>query len=1554
MLSPQNSSVLQVVLEQSRRVLETYRIDPGLIQEHANGERRITQGGYGDRQIYELVQNGADELRHDPGGRISVVLTRAYLYCANQGAAMTPEGADTILRMSVSRKRGGQIGRFGVGVKSVLAITDSPQFFSRDDDKSFGFDREWATEEIKAVRPDAEEIPVLRMAQPLDRDKAAAADPVLAELLEWATTVVRLPLKPSQVDRLGKDLEAFPDEFSLFSPHVGTVILEDRRSARAVTRQIFQRIDGDRRTLTVKKSPGGTKDESWRVFSRTHRPSTKALGEAGELHDRPEIDVSWAVPDRTGRETGLGEFWAYFPTNFKTTLRGIINAPWKTSEDRQNLYDANAFNKELIQVAAGLVVDSLPLLSRADDRCAYLDQVPARGREEPQFAATELVRTIWEIAAVRSTLVDQDGRFGTATEVRLHPEDLREEWRELWAGYPGRPRNWCHHSVERTPHRRQSAERILSIAKVPVASVREWLEALVQDESPEASARAIRIVADMKSRNHRLSEEALKAKVILTEAHGLVAPSPKVFRRTSTDSLSDQMVYVDDRVLADDSIRRRLDELGVHEADAAGRFASVLEQGFFGYGDVQWTAFWELSRQAGPADTLAALRAAKIDAAGQLKVRTVSGEFRPISECLLPGKVVPADGSRDARIAVDLNFHDSDRIILRDLGLLDGPVTSVDPTSEPWYREYTEKLWNLYCKRLPASTRGRPQLTTMRFDGAAPAGPLHFLTELSSEGRAAFLQHIPSHGLVTKWTMEDSRQRSTRQAVVSPLVWMARTHGRLQTSWGIRPVRDCVSPLLRQYADVLPVADVPVNLAEVLRLPTTLGDVQAQIWSETVKKASASQDDSFPGRVYALLFEAGAAWPEGATTRCKVGDEWTSDQPDGEIAVTANRAEYDALVRERIPALLAPTSEAAEQMRETWGMLDPSAVIQKEVRFVPQEEPVLLAEEFPHLRVQHRAKVDGWHLVRCDELEEITRTPHGMRTTSVKAAIHERSVLVLKPADDLAALMAVDRELKLGLGRYGCEGIIQRREQQRNNERLRRAREAADTASKVLELVGEEALRRGLPQGLVESEQAESGRVPDARRIAELAVHAHGPAILRHYNKDIAANVPEAAGSFSGDNRSMQIVNQLRLPESFAGARAQRLDPTEVISGPTEFPRLHDYQERLASNMFDLLTRYRAGRGMLCLPTGAGKTRVAVEAVIRVIKEQGLQRRPVLWIAQTEELCEQAVQSWKFVWSKVGPEDRLTISRLWSGNEAAAVRDTHHLVVATDAKLERCLDTSDYEWLRDAALVLIDEAHTSITPRYTQLLASLGITYRSSERPLIGLTATPFRGFNVEETRRLVDRYGKTRLDDGIFESDDPYAELQKLGVLAQVEHRELKGATIKLTAGELANIDFQGRLPAAVEEQLAQDQERNDMLIDEILNLPDDGPVLLFATSVNHAKLMAARLTGKGVEAEAVDAATPASERRAIVERFRSGRTRVLTNYGVLAQGFDAPATRTVVVARPTYSPNVYQQMIGRGLRGPRNGGKETCLILDVHDNITNYDKQLAFTGFEHLWSRK
>jgi superfamily II DNA or RNA helicase len=304
------------------------------------------------------------------------------------------------------------------------------------------------------------------------------------------------------------------------------------------------------------------------------------------------------------------------------------------------------------------------------------------------------------------------------------------------------------------------------------------------------------------------------------------------------------------------------------------------------------------------------------------------------------------------------------------------------------------------------------------------------------------------------------------------------------------------------------------------------------------------------------------------------------------------------------------------------------------------------------------------------------------------------------------------------------------------------------------------------------------------------------------------------------------------------------------------------------------------------------------------------------------------------------------------------VEEGYHLVIATDAKLEKVIEADEYAWLREARAVIVDEAHTSISPRYTRVLAALGLTPHRSRCPLIGLTATPFRGTNSEESDRLVARYGRNRLDhrrDGTeILGAEPYATLQELGVLAQVEHEELPGARLDLSERERGALEQLRRLPSSAEERLGHDAARNQILLDKILELPDDWPILLFATSVNHAQTMAALLTRKGVSAAAVSSDTDLGQRRYAIEQFRQRRIRVLANYNVLSQGFDAPATRAVIVARPTYSPNVYQQMIGRGIRGPLNGGEPKCLIVNVADNIAQYGEDLAFTQFEYLWKHR
>ncbi|KPC66051.1 sacsin N-terminal ATP-binding-like domain-containing protein [Streptomyces chattanoogensis] len=1583
-----SSSVVQTVLEQSSRVLQTYAVDPGLVAEHANGERRITQGGYGDRQLFELVQNASDEMADASSGRVHVVLTETHLYCANEGNPVTPEGAETILRMSMSKKRGGQIGRFGVGVKSVLVVTDAPEFFSSTG--SFGFARAWSYEQIRAVPgvtarygPDFD-APVLRMARPLDVQAERASDHVLNELLAWATTVVRLPLLPKADDRLGRDMhggrakdhgeprEEFPVGFQLFSPHVAKVVLEDRRPRPMARRTLTSQQTGDLHTVVEERTGKAVATDRWRVFTTTHEPGPSARADAGELHDRLSLDLAWGVPalekdPESGlyvspRSRGRGKFWSFFPTKYEMSLSGILNGAWKTNEDRQNLLDSSPFNQEMIRVSAKLVVDSLPALAPEEDPAAYLPLLPGRVKEAISWADEFLTREIWARTADRPSLPDQDGVLRIPTALRIHPRldrDLKKlsSWLRMWHECPGRPSNWLHPSAEADALRSGKVEHIISTAGHERTDVREWLEALVESGTPEASAMAVRILADMIENRSPYAEEARKAHIVLTEEHGLVAPvHGKVFRRADQGGLREALVYVVDELAQDPSLAHALNVLGIREADVEGRFVSVLDQGFGHYSDSDWERFWELFRQAGLRRLAHKVLERVPTPRSTLRVRTADGRFRPVEDCMLPGVV--ADATRDPSIAVDMAFHSDDTPFFSQVGLRERPSGGVRPQEdEAWFVEYREALHAAYLRGLD-SRAPRPALNRMKVEGAAIGGPLHLFRALSEESRAAFLKVLPDDAVVDNWTRQIGAQTNTRQAVPSPIRWMLRKFGTIATSQGIKSLKEAVGPQLADYRDVLPVADISPEKARRLRLPTTVDDVPADRWDTLLDEVTRSEDDSFVGATYVMLTRFGADFPEDSLTRCRIGDAWGT-RPDGEITVAVGAAQYQALRAEQLPALLVPTADDAELMIEKWGMLRYADVISLETREVPEGDPVPLVELFPALRQRLNSGNRNSMVQRCSELEEVTRTPNGTHASPLDAVRQDSTVKVRVPLDPEPMLRLIDRELGLGLGAAGCLAVLEHQDRMARDSEMKAAqkavREAPDVVAKIELLIGADALRTGLPEGLMEAElQATDGVEPSGRRIAQMAFNAHGDGVLQQHTRDIQARFPNAPVAYGGSSAAIAFVSELRLPVAFAGSRTPSPPPFETVEGPRDFPSLHEYQEDLVRNISTMLDRLAPQRGMLSLPTGAGKTRVTAEAVIRWVKRVGDLKGPLLWIAQTEELCEQAVQSWKFVWSKVGAERPLTISRLWSTNEVGNVVDHPHLVVATDAKLERCLGTDQYTWLCQAALVIVDEAHTAISKRYTEILGQLGLTQYETGRHLLGLTATPFRNTNEEETRRLVGRFGNRRLDEGVFPSGDPYRDLQGWGMLAQVEHRTLEGGRIELTRDEKTHADRMAMLSRSAEQRLADDHARSRRIVNSVAELPDDWTTLLFATSVDHAKYLAAMLNDRGVPSAAVDSTTSTQDRRNRIENFRSGRIRVLTNYGVLTQGFDAPATRAVVVARPVYSTNVYQQMIGRGLRGPLNGGKDSCLILNVSDNIANFDTHLAFTQFEHLWSRK
>ena len=479
------------ITKESKKTLAAYRIQADRIAEDANLEEDTARGGYAHRQLFELIQNGADALSGSSGGRVFVELTPTHLYCADNGRPIDSDGMKALMFSRLSPKRGtNEIGRFGLGFKSVLGVTDTPEFFSHSG--SFRFDRERAARLLQPIAPNLGRYPVLRLPEAIDPWTSMKADSTLGVLMSWATNIVRLPLKVEAHADLGNQIDEFPAEFLLFVEHVKRLVLKshEQETAREVT---LSHIDG----LRVLDN-GGVRTR-WALFEDTHRLSQDARSDSRSLDEASEVPISWAAPVDSPNEAG--KFWAFFPTKTTSLLSGILNAPWKTNEDRQNLLPG-VYNDELIDAAAGIVATASPGLSTQRDPARHLDALPRRhygGDSEHSDRLREQLNLKLNDQAIAP---DQYGELRTLVELSYPPrhsypaQEMNPEALERWAAYSGRPAGWLHHSAvtRRGATRMATLDRLYEAADanpyslLPRATISEWLEALLCDESSQMSA----------------------------------------------------------------------------------------------------------------------------------------------------------------------------------------------------------------------------------------------------------------------------------------------------------------------------------------------------------------------------------------------------------------------------------------------------------------------------------------------------------------------------------------------------------------------------------------------------------------------------------------------------------------------------------------------------------------------------------------------------------------------------------------------------------------------------------------------------------------------------------------------------------------------------------------------------------------------------------------------------------------------------------------------------------------------------------------------------------
>jgi len=335
--------------------------------------------------------------------------------------------------------------------------------------------------------------------------------------------------------------------------------------------------------------------------------------------------------------------------------------------------------------------------------------------------------------------------------------------------------------------------------------------------------------------------------------------------------------------------------------------------------------------------------------------------------------------------------------------------------------------------------------------------------------------------------------------------------------------------------------------------------------------------------------------------------------------------------------------------------------------------------------------------------------------------------------------------------------------------------------------------------------------------------------------------------------------------------------------------QLRDYQQALVQQVFAL---WHSGkrRVMLQLPTGSGKT-VLFSAIAHEFTTRG---EGVLVLAHREELLTQAREKLEAVTGMpVG-----IIKAGYSVNPLFPVQ-----VASVQTLIRR-------QHLPEAALVVCDEAHHSISRSYTAIFERYQQSY------VLGVSGTPAR----------IDGQGFKFLYDALVVGPS-VAELIQSGHLCRFKlfaaQNFITTSGVRTTGGDFNQRD----LAEAVNTSLVMGD-----LIQTWRKYASGKKTVVFAVDVAHSKAVAAAYLEAGIPAEHLDGETPTDQRKAILKRFRTGQTLVLTNCGIISEGFDVPSIEAIQCVRPTKSLILWLQMVGRALRPAPL--KEHAIIIDHTQN--------------------
>lgn len=1562
----------QKVEEQFHAALNAYEADPKLIVEHYNQEESFRTGGYSNRQIFELVQNAADAVHKGRGeGRIEIILIDGVLYCANEGQPFNSLGVDTVTHAYLSSKRDDEIGRFGLGFKSILSLSDHPQIFSRS--VSFEFNAQEARQSLEALRVGyAGEIPRFRVPTLLDAEQEFQSDRVLAELSTWASTVVKIPIEHDD-SSLIEQLEEFSTEFLLFAESVNEVEISihyfnEETEAVEPERWIHSRQDSGSPDRCVLIYPNGIKS-TWLKDSQMVAVDDSFRRELGDSRYRDKVKITYAAP--IDSSTPTGRFWSFFPLQDKTSVSGILNAPWSVNDDRTTLLHSSQFNRMLLKRFVVMFVRNLHHFSTADDPARHFDYLPSRAREVDNEADRYLSVHIPAEARSLGIIPNLDGTFSHARDLTTLKLGISVEpmSRKIWADSSLVPRESPHPTCFTSRARSARFEDLVTMESgegKPVVDIKEvgiasWLTRLGQSTDFVLTLAALKILDTNTS--HKIRDEALMAAIIpLADGRwAKVNDSAEVLIPTDemdTQLLENQSEFglVDPELVGMPEARTLLKKFGFEDVDRARIFGIQLDRVASSTpgpeSDEKWTALWNQAEEVS-LRSLNAIIQSHLGVGKELRIMSQAGTWEK------PNDLFDTERLRFDFLPLERRLHVDG--IFGGIAHLAGVVDDVVED----YEFSNDELRDMYFADIAQTYRVKMNLgrymsgEDLSIQARQIPGPIHVLSDLSNNGEKQALidwsERLLRSRSETKWQIDSKIKEGTIE-VDAPHIWALKKWGMIKTSWGPRPSRTVLSPSMVEYGSFLPVAKD--SAARQLGLCEELAEVPGEIWEEFLQRDAPGAVDSRNMSIVAQLDVVSSRQVEslglqsGNIVAAEAGQ--FRSVPGQSVYIATDLHEQQMVRDSGHPYLYLTEIKDAQYLMASFGAKRADEAFAISVIIEGQNDSTTLGDMFSGARGSCKVSTLNLPITLCRSITRRQSTPDG--------TVDKEEIQLLQDGIYYAVDSILESELLLGFAQAHrmpeasswCQRVLAKTEEHQRNELIDQVKSCYNDVDRIRLLFAPETLKRNLPRGLIDALES-SGQAITDDNLADIYFHAVGYRALEDRKAELESLGLSIPKNWAGSDLAIAFVSRLGFDKAFAGESNVKSLASEAVLGRPTLNDLHDYQVDAKRALMRVLrrglTEEGSSKAMIELPTGSGKTRVAVEsAVSSFLDEVDPLSGPILWIAQTEELCEQAVETWSEIWRAKADNRTLTINRLWSTHEIGEPSTQLSVVIATDAKLVLALEKPEYQWLREPSAVFVDEAHKAAdSPRYGTILKQLKLDRGKTSRPLIGLSATPFKGRNQRATESLAARFGRNLVKSL---GDDPIGELQRRDILARVRRESLEGGRIEIKDSENGSLGHLATISKDSLESLGENVNRNLRIVDHISSLDPGWSVLVFTPSVASAHVVAALLKARGIEAKAVSGQTPRSERSRIIDGFRQGSIRVLTNCDVLTHGFDAPKVRALYVAKPTLSPGVYMQMVGRGLRGVENGGSEECLIVDIEDTLENAAYDLAYREFEDAWT--